>query len=76
MREKVHQLLYQGLLKLSSMERDRRARGVVLFARLLIPMPLELEKAARGETSYEQVLRWLKTNIAHEEGTEWLRGVI
>lgn len=68
----VHQLMYRALLDIRHVGRELKSGPVVGLADLFHTVPLELEKAARHESDYTEVLSNL-VNKAREKNCEsWI----
>jgi hypothetical protein len=73
-RELLHRLLYVVLLDL----RMESATGMIqhqkLFhlADLFHTIPLQLERAAQGAISYDDILEWLKSRAREKQMEGWL----
>jgi hypothetical protein len=70
--ETVHRLLFQALLEMRSEGHEHKNKLVYHLADLFHCVVLEMESAAAGKTSYDDVLRIL-IDRARERGLErWL----
>jgi hypothetical protein len=68
----VHRLLFRALLELRSQGHEHQNKVVFHLADLFHTVVLEMERAARGECRYEDVLRHLR-ELADEKGLrKWL----
>ena len=67
--EKVHRLLFEALLELRAQGHEQRNKLVFHLADLFHQVVLEMENAARGAKTYEEVLRLLEER-AREKGCE------
>src|SRR5438105_2736321 len=68
----VHRLLFQALLEIREQGNEGRNKVVFHLADLFHNIVLEMEAAARGEQSFDDVLHAL-TRTAQEKGLErWL----
>jgi hypothetical protein len=68
----LHRLLFQALLEIRSQGHEARNKAVFRLADLFHNIVLEMQRAAGGEASYEDVLSLLQ-ELAAEKGCEnWL----
>ena len=68
----VHRLLFQALLEMRSQGHDQKNKVVFHLADLFHNVVLEMENAAEGRCSYDDVLKALE-NRARERGlSQWM----
>ncbi len=68
----VHRLLFRALLEIRAQGHEQHNKVVFHLADLFHSVVLDLERAARGECSYEDVMRELR-QLADEKGLRrWL----
>jgi len=68
----LHRLLYDALLAIRLEGHEAGHKPVFHLADLFHTIPLHLETVAQGQSTYDEVLRWL-TERAEEKGcSEWL----
>ncbi len=71
--EAVHRLLFRALLEMRSQGHEQKNKLVFHLADLFHNVVLEMENAAEGKCTYEDVLKGLEER-AREQGLErWLR---
>jgi len=70
--EIVHRLLFRALIEIRAQGHEQKNKAVFHLADLFHNTVLEMENAAKGGTSYEEVFRLLEAK-AREKGCEkWL----
>ena len=71
--ETVHRLLFEALVEMRAQGHDQKNKVVFHLADLFHNVVLEMENAAQGRRSYEEVLRMVEER-AKEKGCErWFR---
>jgi hypothetical protein len=68
----LHRLLFRALLELRAQGHERQNKVVFHLADLFHTVVLEMERAARGECSYEDVMRSLEEQAAEKGLRKWL----
>jgi hypothetical protein len=75
-REVLHRLLYLALIEIRTEAYDHQNKKIFHLADLFHTIPLQLEGAAEGKGSYDEVLAWLRER-AQQKGCEgWLDKVL
>ena len=74
--EKLHRLLYLALIEIRHEGRELDRSSVFGLANLFHVTPLELAKAARGETSYQEVMRSLLDKAKELNCESWIQNGI
>ena len=70
--ETVHRLLFEALVEMRAQGHDQKNKVVFHLADLFHNVVLEMENAAQGKTTYDEVLRLMEEK-AKEKGCEtWL----
>jgi hypothetical protein len=75
-RELCHRLLYLALIELRAEAHEIKNSKVFHIADLFHNIPLQLEKAAKGELQYEELLVWLENRAIQNGCEEWLNNLI
>lgn len=75
-REKVHRLLYRALLEMRLEAHDVQNRKIFHSADLFHNIPLHLERAARGDATYEEIFSALNDRAAEKGCAEWLSAAL
>ena len=70
--EAVHRLLFQALVQMRAAGAERGDKVVYHLADLFHRVVLEMERAARGEQSYDEVLRHVEDEARDRGLTGWL----
>jgi hypothetical protein len=74
--EIAHRLLFRALIEMRAQGHEQKNKVVFHLADLFHNAVLEMENAAEGKTTYEDVLRLLEAK-AKEKGCEaWLRATL
>ena len=72
----AYRLLFRALIEIRAQGQEHKNKVVFHLADLFHNLVLEMERAADGETTYEEVLRLL-TEKAREKGCErWVQGAL
>lgn len=72
----IHRLLFQALLEMRSQGQENQDKVVFHLADLFHNVVLEMERAAQGDCTYEEVYRFLEEQ-AHEQGCDqWLNAQV
>jgi hypothetical protein len=75
-RELCHRLFYSALIELRAEAHEIKNSKVFHIADLFHNIPLQLEKAAKGELQYEEILAWLENRAIQNGCQEWLYNLI
>jgi hypothetical protein len=75
-RELSHRLLYLALVEMRVEAHNMNNPKAFHIADLFHNIPLQLEKAAKGELQYEEILAWLKNRAIEKGCEEWLSNII
>jgi hypothetical protein len=70
--EKVHRLLFRALLEMRSQGHEQRNKLVFHLADLFHNVVLEMENAAEGRCTYEDVLKALEERAREKGLDKWL----
>ena len=73
---RLYQLLYQALVEIRQQGREAKNAPIFGLANLLHVVPLELERAAKGEISYEDVYDSLTIRADELNCRAWIDGEI
>jgi hypothetical protein len=68
----LHRLLFQALLEMRAQGHDQGNKVVFHLADLFHNVVLEMEQAAQGDGSYEEVLHFLEQQAKEKGLTRWL----
>lgn len=68
----AHRLLFRALLELRSQGHEHQNKVVFHLADLFHTVVLEMERAARGECSYEDVMHTLQERASEKGLRKWL----
>jgi hypothetical protein len=68
----VHRLLFRALLELRAQGHEQRNKVVFPLADLFHTVVLDMERAARGECTYEDVMRNLQQSADEKGLRKWL----
>jgi hypothetical protein len=75
-RELLHRLLYLALVEMRTEAYEVRNKKVFHLADLLHTLPLQLERVAGGEGSYDEVLKSLHSRAGDKSLERWLENAI
>src|SRR5690242_990889 len=67
----VHRLLFHALLEIRSQGHEQRNKLVYHLADLFHNVVLEMEAAAQGERTYEEVLHFLEEQAKEKKCEQW-----
>ncbi len=70
--ETVHRLLFRALLEIRSQGHDEKNKVVFHLADLFHTVVLEMENAAEGQCTYEDVLKFLEQRAKEKGLDRWL----
>jgi hypothetical protein len=70
--ETVHRLLFRALLEIRSQGQEQGNKLVFHLADLFHNVVLEMENAAEGECTYEEVLKFLEERAKEKGLDKWL----
>jgi hypothetical protein len=70
--ETLHRLLFRALLEIRSEGQEQKNKVVFHLADLFHTIVLEMENAARGEITYEDVLKALEARAGEKGLSRWL----
>jgi hypothetical protein len=70
--ETVHRLLFRALLEIRSQGHDQKNTAVFHLADLFHAVVLEMENAAEGRCTYENVLKTLEERAKEKGLDQWL----
>jgi hypothetical protein len=71
--ETIHRLLFRALLEIRSQGREQQNKAVFHLADLFHNVVLEMENAAEGRCTYEDVLKLLGERAGEKGMDRWLR---
>lgn len=75
-RESLHRLLYLALIEIRTEAHELGNKKIFHLADLFHNVPLRLENVLREESSYDEVLVWLRERAQEKGCGEWLDDVI
>lgn len=74
--EIVHRLLFRALIEMRNHGHEQKNKVVFRLADLFHNVVLEMENAAEGKTSYEEVWRLLQESAKEKGCDKWLETAI
>ncbi len=74
--ETIHRLLYRALVEIRAQGHEQKNKLVFHLADLFHNIVLEMENAAEGKSSYEEVLRLLEEKAKAKGCETWLAGTL
>jgi hypothetical protein len=74
--QRVHRLLFRALIEMRAQGHEQRNKLIFHLADLFHNAVLEMEAAAEGRSSYEEVLRQLDENATEKNCERWLRSAL
>ncbi|HEV3260940.1 MAG TPA: hypothetical protein VG013_29075 [Gemmataceae bacterium] len=74
--ELVHRLLFRALIEIRAQGHEQNNKLVFHLADLFHNIVLDMEAAAEGKSTYEEVLRQLEEKAREKNCERWLRSAI
>ena len=74
--EIVHRLLFRALIEMRAQGDEQKNKLVFHLADLFHNVVLEMENAAEGKTTYDEVLRFLEERAKEKGCTRWLSATL
>jgi hypothetical protein len=74
--ELVHRLLFRALIEIRSQGHEQKNKLVFHLADLFHNIVLDMEAAAEGKSTYEEVLRRLEEKAREKDCERWLRSAV
>lgn len=70
-REALHRLLYTALVEMRVEAHEQQNQMIFHLADLFHNVPLQLERVAKGEGTYEEILQWVETRASEKKINAW-----
>lgn len=74
--EIIHELLYHALIEIREEGRQEQNNVIFHLADLFHNVPKKLERAGKGERSYDDILREIKDRAKEQKIDSWIENVI